>query len=142
MQPGGAETGQPLSPQPVVEAVDDQNNVDGSYSQIVTLTIGNNPGGGTLSGNVAVAAIAGVATYTDLSIDQPGVGYTLVANGDAQPTRVRRPARGRPPSPRRAIRSTSRRRRDRPARCDTIYGVVDANSNSRFFSVGSFSPTR
>ena len=141
MQPGGAETGQLLNPQPVVEAVDDQGNVDGSYSQIVTLTIGDNPGGGLLSGNAAVAAIGGVATYTDLSIDQPGVGYTLVANGDAQPTLTRdlQPANALP-STESAPFDITLQAGPAPASCDTIYGVVDANSNSRFFSVDSFMP--
>ncbi|MDH5551156.1 MAG: hypothetical protein OEZ42_14825, partial [Gemmatimonadota bacterium] len=39
----------------------------------------NNPGGGTLSGTTTVSAMSGLATFTGLSIDQPGVGYTLEA---------------------------------------------------------------
>ena len=141
-QPGGAETGQPLSPQPVVEAVDDQGNVDGTYSQLVTLTIGSNPGSGTLHGTTSVTAAGGVATYTNLSIDQPGVGYTLVANGDAQPqpTFDAQPADALPPATSDPFDITPPPG-PAPARCDTIYGVADANNNSRFFSVGSFSPT-
>ncbi len=45
----------------------------------VTVAIGTNPGGGTLSGTVTVDAVAGVGSFTDLTIDQVGTGYTLVA---------------------------------------------------------------
>ncbi len=45
----------------------------------VTVAIGTNPGGGTLSGTTTVNAVAGVASFTDLTIDQVGTGYTLVA---------------------------------------------------------------
>ncbi len=45
----------------------------------VTVAIGSNPGSGTLSGTVMVAASGGVASFSDLSINQPGIGYTLTA---------------------------------------------------------------
>ena len=38
----------------------------------VTVAIGTNPGGGTLSGTTKVNAVAGVASFTDLTIDQMG----------------------------------------------------------------------
>src|SRR5206468_3974604 len=41
--------------------------------------LGTNPGGGTLSGTATVAAVAGVATFSTLSIDKIGTGYTLTA---------------------------------------------------------------
>ncbi len=44
------------------------------------MAIGTNPGGGTLSGRTAVAAVNGAAVFSDLGIDKPGNGYTLVAN--------------------------------------------------------------
>ena len=50
----------------------------------VTIAIGHNGGllaPGTLSGTKTVTAVNGVATFSDLSIDQPGNGYTLVVNG-------------------------------------------------------------
>jgi len=49
----------------------------------VTITIGRNGGtlmAGTLSGTTTVNAVNGVATFPNLSIDQPGTGYTLVVN--------------------------------------------------------------
>src|SRR5439155_27044751 len=45
----------------------------------ISLAIATNPSGGTLTGTIPVAAAAGVATFTDLSIDTPGTGYTLTA---------------------------------------------------------------
>jgi len=45
----------------------------------VTIAIKTNPGAGTLSGTLTVAAASGVATFTDLSINNIGTGYTLTA---------------------------------------------------------------
>jgi hypothetical protein len=41
--------------------------------------VADNPGGGTLSGTPAKAAVAGVAKFTDLQIDKSASGYTLSA---------------------------------------------------------------
>ena len=48
-------------------------------SDVVTLTIANNPGNGTLSGTVSVKVVSGVATFSNLTIFQAGNGYTLSA---------------------------------------------------------------
>jgi uncharacterized repeat protein (TIGR03806 family) len=53
--------------------------VSGS-SAPVTMAIGANPAGGTLSGTLTVNAVDGIATFADLSIDHPGTGYTLAAS--------------------------------------------------------------
>ena len=45
----------------------------------VTVTIGSNPSGGTLSGTTTVSLVSGTATFGDLGIAQVGNGYTLVA---------------------------------------------------------------
>jgi hypothetical protein len=46
----------------------------------VAMAIGNNPGGAALSGTTPrTTNSSGVATFLDLSINQVGVGYTLVA---------------------------------------------------------------
>src|SRR5438552_17205556 len=49
---------------------------------------GTHPRGGTLAGTATVAAVSGVATFSELSIDKAGTGYTLVASsgGLADPT--------------------------------------------------------
>lgn len=58
------------------------NRVTG-FNGAVTIAIGHNGGTlmpGTLSGTRTVNAVNGVATFADLSIDQPGSGYTLVVS--------------------------------------------------------------
>ena len=49
----------------------------------ITLSIGNNPGGATLSGTLTANTVSGVATFTGLSLNQPGLGYTLNATSGA-----------------------------------------------------------
>ena len=45
----------------------------------VTLALGTNPSRGTLGGTLTVAAVNGVATFSNLSINNVGTGYTLTA---------------------------------------------------------------
>ena len=74
-----------LTMKPVkVAVVDDLGNTVTSFNGTVTIAIGHNGGlllPGTLSGTKTVTAVNGVATFSDLSIDQPGNGYTLKASG-------------------------------------------------------------
>src|SRR5947207_4635226 len=42
--------------------------------------LGANPGGGTLAGTTSVNAVSGVATFSTLSINNAGNGYTLTAS--------------------------------------------------------------
>jgi hypothetical protein len=51
----------------------------------VTLTLhqGTIATGGTLHGTVTQFAVNGVATFSDLSVDTPGAGYTLSAHSTA-----------------------------------------------------------
>jgi len=52
----------------------------GSVAGDVTLSIGTNPSGGTLTGGTPpVSLSAGTATFSALKIDTSGVGYTLIA---------------------------------------------------------------
>ncbi len=53
----------------------------------VTLFVGTNPGGATLTGNAAISDLNGIAAFPALSLDAVGVGYTVVAtSGQALPT--------------------------------------------------------
>ncbi len=49
-------------------------------SGTIAVAIGANPVGGVLSGTTSRLTSAGVASFNNLSIDQPGVDYTLVAS--------------------------------------------------------------
>src|SRR3989440_131697 len=70
---------QPLSPPVRVTAVDSAGRADTTFQLPVTLTLDANPGRATLAGTRTVAAVRGVATFSDLSLNQPGTGYTLLA---------------------------------------------------------------
>jgi hypothetical protein len=70
-----------IRPPVKVTAVDAEGNSVPSFTGYVTIAIGKNGGllgPGTLSGTKTVAAVNGSATFSDLSIDRPGTGYTLV----------------------------------------------------------------
>ena len=69
-----------IHPAVQVTALDAAGTPATSYNGAVTIAIGNNGGllmPGTLSGTTTVTAVNGVATFSDLSIDQMGNGYTL-----------------------------------------------------------------
>ncbi len=87
-QPSAATVGQPIKPAVRVQALD--NSGAAVPGNNVTLSLGNtgtNPGGGALYGTLsAVTDATGVATFSDLVIDSPGDGYTLVANGSGTQT--------------------------------------------------------
>lgn len=83
VQPGNATVGAPITPAVTVCVFDDFGNIDTRFTGVVTMTIGANPGSGTLSGTVSVPAVSGCATFANLSIDQPGSGYTLIASSQA-----------------------------------------------------------
>jgi hypothetical protein len=63
-----------------VSVEDAAGNVVTSATTSISLTLGGS--GGTLSGGGAVSAVAGVATFSSLSINNAGT-YTLIANGGA-----------------------------------------------------------
>ena len=77
VQPTSTVPGMTMSP-PVQVLV--QNSGGPVVGQTVTLTFGNNPGGATLSGGSAVTGAGGIATFSGLSVNVPGFGYTLVAS--------------------------------------------------------------
>ena len=62
-----------------VEVRDASGTLVPGATNAVTVAILNNAGGGTLSGTKTVNAVSGVATFSGLSLDKVGVGYTLQA---------------------------------------------------------------
>jgi hypothetical protein len=82
-QPSTTAARQAVTPAVTVQVLDIEGRAVTGSTASITLTLGANPGGGTLAGTLTVAAIGGVATFADLSIDHHGSGYTLVAtSGD------------------------------------------------------------
>jgi hypothetical protein len=56
---------------------DTYGNVVTSASNSVSVTFANNPTGATLGGTLSVSANQGVASFTNLTINKTGSGYTL-----------------------------------------------------------------
>src|SRR4029077_5321187 len=79
VQPTSTTAGSTIAPAVQVTAEDAFGNVVTAFTGNVTIAIGNNPGSSTLGGTTTVAAVAGVATFSDLTINNPGLGYTFTA---------------------------------------------------------------
>src|SRR5207302_1887529 len=61
-------------------------NTASGVTRNITVALGTNPSSGTLSGTKTVAAVGGVASFSGLSIDKAGTGYTLTATGAGSTT--------------------------------------------------------
>jgi hypothetical protein len=85
VEPTGAVAGAAITPAVVVAARDAVGNIDPTFTGdvAVAITAGTGTAGAALSGTTPVAAVAGVATFADLSIDLAGSGYTLTATSGA-----------------------------------------------------------
>ena len=82
-QPTNATAATAIAPVIVVTAKDAGNNTAGGFVGNVTLTFGANPGGATLSGTATVAAVAGIASFNNISLNKAAAGYTLNAASGA-----------------------------------------------------------
>ena len=79
--PSNTAAGAAITPAVTVAVEDANGNVETSDNATqVSLAIGTNPGGGTLSGGSAVTVASGIATFSGLSINTAGTGYTLTAS--------------------------------------------------------------
>lgn len=80
-QPATSTSGSALGTQPVVSAQDAFGNTDIDFTETITLTEGS---AGTLSGDLDIASVSGVATFTDVvytaTADQQA--FTLTANDE------------------------------------------------------------
>lgn len=83
-QPATTEIDSIIRPPVTVEARDAQNRVVPGYAAPVTLSLQGDPDqdptGASLGGTTTVVPVNGVATFSDLTVDQAGDGYTLVAS--------------------------------------------------------------
>ena len=78
------EAGAVMSPVQVA-ALDASENVVTAFSDSITVALATGAGGVTLGGTRTKRAVNGAATFSDLSIDLPGVGYTLKATTASLP---------------------------------------------------------
>jgi hypothetical protein len=80
VQPSNATAGGTISPPVQVAAQDGTGTTVAGFNGTITVALGANPSGGVLSGTTSMIAASGVATFSNLSIDKAGNGYTLVAS--------------------------------------------------------------
>lgn len=83
VQPVTTQAGAAIAPAVQVTAQDALGNTVSGFTGDVTIAIGSNPGGATLSGTTTETAVAGVATFSNLQLDKTGIGYTLTATSHA-----------------------------------------------------------
>jgi hypothetical protein len=82
-QPSNTQAGSSITPAPEITVEREDGTTITDDPGNVTVVIGTNPSGGTLSGtNTVSTGSTGVATFPGLSIDNPGTGYTLFAASD------------------------------------------------------------
>jgi hypothetical protein len=62
-----------------VTVEDASGNVVTTFTGSVSIGLPSNPGGATLGGSTTTNAVNGVATFTGLTLDKPGIGYKLQA---------------------------------------------------------------
>ena len=83
VEPSRTEGTVAINPSPQVAVLDQFGNIDLTATTAITVSLGANPGGATLSGTATSNAVAGVATFSDLRLAHPGTGYSLVATASA-----------------------------------------------------------
>ncbi len=79
-QPRSAVAGIAIGGPPTVAVRDAFGNAVASSNTTIEVAIGANPGNGILKGTAMKGATQGIASFGDLTIDQPGTGYTLTAS--------------------------------------------------------------
>ena len=80
VQPSAAGWRTVIRPSVIVTVQDRYSNTVASGATPVTLSIGANPGGATLSGGESTPSAGGIATFPNVMFDEPGSGYTLIAS--------------------------------------------------------------
>jgi hypothetical protein len=85
-EPTNTTSGAAIAPSVTVEVVNSLGVVDSSSTASVTVAIGNNPVGGTLSGVLTLSAVNGVVSFPGINIDLAGSNYTLTASSSGLTT--------------------------------------------------------
>ncbi len=88
VEPTNAVSTASIAPAIKVQILDDGGNQVSTATNQLTLAINDNPGNGTLSGTLTVSAVAGEATFSDVSIDKRGTGYRLVVGASGMTSDV------------------------------------------------------
>ncbi len=91
IQPSNANQNQIIVPAVRVAIQDLLGNVVTTANGAVTIALGNNPSGATISGTLTHNAVGGIATFDDLRVNNFGSGYTLTASSGALPQAASQP---------------------------------------------------
>ncbi len=78
--PSAVDAGITIAPPVTVSAQDAAGNAVASFTGPVTIAIGSNPGGSVRGGTATRNAVAGVATFSDLTLNRSGTPYTFTAS--------------------------------------------------------------
>ena len=78
--PSSVDAGIVIAPAVTVSAQDAAGNTVPTFTGAIAIAIGTNPGSATLGGTLSRNAVAGVATFNDLTLNKTGLPYTLVAS--------------------------------------------------------------
>lgn len=85
-QPGNGPAGQPLSVQPIVRVMDENDNVvaggPDATAQITLEVSEASPTVGTVRGTITIEAIAGVATFNDINLQESGLKILRALKAD------------------------------------------------------------
>ncbi len=80
VQPTTNFVGTSIAPAMTVLVNDAYGNFVSNATNSINIAIGANPGSATMGGTTPVSAVAGIATFSDISLSAIGNGYTLVAS--------------------------------------------------------------
>jgi glucuronoarabinoxylan endo-1,4-beta-xylanase len=61
----------------VVDVGDGSGNIVSTYAGAVTIQLNDNPSGGSVGGTLSASAVNGVATFSGLTLNNSGVGYSF-----------------------------------------------------------------
>jgi hypothetical protein len=97
-QPTNVGSGATIVPPVEVAVKDAFGRIVTAWAMPVTIRFAKNVGGAILGGTTSRDPVNGVATFDDLTVDQPGTGYTLIATSDALTTPESAPFNVTPPA--------------------------------------------
>src|SRR5207248_3782231 len=80
-QPSNTVAGAVISPAVQLSALDPEHKLVSEFTGCVAFALVNFPCGSTLGGTTTVAAVGGVVTFSDLTLDKAAPGYWLTATG-------------------------------------------------------------
>lgn len=81
----------PSGPPVTVEVVNAQGSVVRAANATITMRLASNPGNAVLAGVTTVVARDGVASFHDLTLDKPGLDYTLTASSQKATSATSKP---------------------------------------------------